>query len=390
LAQQILLDMMKGKLTGFVKIKVTAIVNGSEYNGPLLIAIHNFTGEHKSELSERLVFDKSAIFPRQFIFKVNRIPITVIKGKIIYKPHEFFIHIANRKYIGGFYLIVEPDKPIKSIEVNIRLHPKKLTVKSFISSTSKHLVSSNLVMNECPESQVEVSYDYDWVRVGQVHSINGITVKWCITSNTAIHLSCYNRDITYKWSDWMAPCYALLEKTDSGWYKAGSSPADSVGYDYVEVSNGDARWVQGWVCFKCERWYISGFQGVDGEHYDYEYYIMTPIEIRGIEPENQVTCNECGSWPPPTYATEETASKRTVDFGSGDNYRWTVKSVTLSFTFSKETVTGTFSITLYRKASGSPPFIEINVNNWQASKYYWWYEDDDKNKHVVHLTWSQS
>ncbi len=83
--------MMKGKLTGFIKIRITPIVNGSEYYGPLLIAIHNFTGERKSGLSERLILDKSAIFPRQFIFKVNRIPISVIKGKIIYKPHEFFI-----------------------------------------------------------------------------------------------------------------------------------------------------------------------------------------------------------------------------------------------------------------------------------------------------------
>jgi len=246
-----------------------------------------------------------------------------------------------------------------------------------------------LYYGNVPKNQHEVSYANNWVRLGQVHSINGITVKWCIEMRTSICLSAYYRDVQYLWSDFGGPCYALLEKTDGGWYETGPFPAESVGFDCVIQVNEGAKWVKAWVKFKCERWYDSNFKFVDDEHYDYEYYIMTPTDIYGIEPGDQITCNACGSWPPPKYAHETELSYRRVNFARGDGAKGVVSEVKLSFDFSTGPVTTTLPISVYRKIYGTPPYIEIIVNNWLASKYYWWHEDDYPNKCIVHLTWKK-
>jgi len=156
LAQQILLDLLRGKSTGFVKISIKSMVDGNLYGGPLLVAIHNFTGEHKRGLSERLVYEVSTQLPKQYIFKINRVPKTLMEGEVIYQPHEFIIYIANGEYIGGMYLVIEPDELIKNVDVEINLNLKNATSIKFqqASNTSlKYSLSgaSNIVLRECPQ-----------------------------------------------------------------------------------------------------------------------------------------------------------------------------------------------------------------------------------------------
>ena len=63
--------------------------------------------------------------PKQHVFKVNRIPIEVRDGKVVYMEQEFFIYIANREYIGGTYIVIEPDKPIVKMDVEVELEKEE-------------------------------------------------------------------------------------------------------------------------------------------------------------------------------------------------------------------------------------------------------------------------
>ena len=70
LCQEILYGMINGKLTGFIKINVNAVVGGEKCGKPLIIAVHNFTAEHKTGLSDRLVYENITLL-KQYVFKVN-------------------------------------------------------------------------------------------------------------------------------------------------------------------------------------------------------------------------------------------------------------------------------------------------------------------------------
>jgi hypothetical protein len=132
LAYQLLFDLLQGRLTGFVKLTVKPVVNGTLVQDPLwFIAIHDFTGEeNKYGLSNRIVYDKlygmSVTPPLTYIIKVNRIPIkSTATGKTVYKPVELYVHVATEHYAGGMFVVIEPDQPIKSVEVTVPLYERK-------------------------------------------------------------------------------------------------------------------------------------------------------------------------------------------------------------------------------------------------------------------------
>ncbi|MCC6018314.1 MAG: hypothetical protein LM601_04760 [Candidatus Verstraetearchaeota archaeon] len=392
LAEQLLLDLIQGKLTGFIKLTIKPVINGTPVQDTVwFIAIHNFTGsEHKySGLSDRIVYDKF-VKPGTYNIKVNRIPIkSTATGKTIYKPVELYIHVATENYAGGIYIDIEPDQPIKSVEITVPLHkrePASITCTSCSRSSTANLQSG------CPPDAYEVSQQlqYAYVKCGECHSINGIEARWTITTETHMYFSHHSRDLTYKWWDMYAPCYALLEKTDTGWYDSGKARVESSAGDYVAQNNFGAVEVLAHVGYKCERWYDSNFVGLDGEHVDYEYYIMTPVDLDDLDVGDQVSCSECGSKPPSGYnVIAESTPDRIIEFEVGDESYWEWTSVSFTFSFSSgKTVSFGAGIAAVRK-SINPPYLRVIVHNWgnQEHRYYFWFEDNSKHTYIVHMSW---
>ncbi|MCS7364131.1 MAG: hypothetical protein NDF54_01675 [archaeon GB-1867-035] len=388
LAQQILIDMLNGKLTGFIKLTVKPIVNNTPIQDTVwFIAIHNFTGqEHKYELSDRIIYEKF-VKPGTYNIKVNRIPIGVtLKGKTKYRHIELYVHVATEKYSGGMYIVIEPDLPIKNVEVKVPLHMRR---KVALANSSCNGVMS---INNCPQDTYEVSQQVQLVslKCGECHSISGIKVQWWIEKNTKMYFTHHSRDITYKWSDLGGPCYALLEKTDSGWYQSGKAPAESSRRDCVEQVNLGAVEVLANVSYKCERWYDSNFVGVNGEHYDYEYYVMTPIDLINLRRGEKIDCDQCGEKPPAGYIVlSEEFYDTDIEFETGDEGYWEWTSVSIGFSFSSgNTITFAGSISAVRK-SIEAPYVRVIVQQWGNSQkeYYFWFENNTKDSHIVHLSW---
>ena len=391
LAQQLLIDMLKGKLTGFIKLTVKPTINGTPIHDTVwFIAVHNFTGyEHKLGLSSRIIYEKF-VKPGVYYLKVNRIPVgTNFKGEVKYRYVEFYIHIATEKYSGGIYVVIEPDLPIKNVEVTVPLY-ERMIISTGNSSCNRNPMPFS--QSSCPPDTYEVSQEirYSFVKCGECHSINGIRAEWTIEKNTVMYFSHHSRDITYRWSDWGGPCYALLEVTDSGWYQSGKAPAESSRRDAVVQENSGAVEVLAEVGYKCERWYDSNFVGVDDEHYDYEYYIMTPVDIINLDDGNKINCDECGKKPPSGYTVvSENNPDTDIEFETGDEGYWKWTSASFSFSFSSgETITFGGSISAIRK-SIEAPFVHVIVQQWGNSQkeYYFWFENNSKNSHIVHFSW---
>lgn|GEM_PF-3373755 len=392
LANQLLLDLIQGKLTGFIKLTIKPVIGETLVKDTVwFIAIHNFTGsEHKySGLSDRIVYDKF-VKPGTYNIKVNRIPIkSTATGKTIYKYVELYVHVATEHYSGGVYLVIEPDQPIKSVEVIVPLHRRE---SASITCTSCGKGSMTTLQSGCPTDAYEVSQQlqYAYVKCGECHSINGIEARWTITTETHMFFSHHSRDLTYKWCDTYAPCYALLEVTDTGWYDSGKAPVESSKGDYVTQNNFGAVEVLAHVGYKCERWYDSNFVGVNGEHIDYEYYIMTPVDLDDIKAGDQVSCSECGGKPPSGYnVIAESTPDVTIEFEVGDESYWEWTSVSFGFSFSSgKTISFGASISAVRK-SINPPYLRVIVHSWgnQEHCYYYWFEGNSKHSHIVHMSW---
>jgi hypothetical protein len=157
LAEQLLLDLVQGKLTGFIKLTIKPVINGTPVQDTVwFIAIHNFTGrEHKyGGLSDRIVYDKF-VKPGTYNIKVNRIPIkSTATGKTIYKPVELYVHVATENYGGGMYVDIEPDQAIKSVEIIVPLHKREPVS---ITCTSCSRGSTANLQSGCPPDAYEVS-----------------------------------------------------------------------------------------------------------------------------------------------------------------------------------------------------------------------------------------
>lgn len=380
LAQEIFFDMMRGQLTGFLKLTVKSTINGKAFDGELcFIAIHNFTSsEHKWNLSDRIIYDRYANPISTYVLKVERIPERVAHGKVRYRFQEFYIHIATSQYVGATYLVVEPDLPIKTLEVEVPLNVKRETGGEPIETHS------------CPTDQHEIStnQEHSWVKCGECHSIQGIRAEWGVERDTIIYFTQYSRDKTYDWYDWGGPCYACTGTTDTGWYESGKVPVESSTDDVVTQDGAGAKKVLALVYYKCERWYESNFIGVDGEHTDYEYFIMTPIDMNNIEPGDAVTCSQCGGTAT-SYATPESSTDVTKEFEMGDEGYWEWTSVSFSFSFSSgRQISFGFSISAVRK-SIEGPYVRLVVTSWgnPQHKYWYWYDNNDRHSHILHLSW---
>ncbi|RLE43595.1 hypothetical protein DRJ19_02390 [Candidatus Woesearchaeota archaeon] len=361
------MDYLQGGQPGIVVITIVPVdESGSTVNGNFIVRVHNFTDYYLKPHSD-LVYQGREM---RLSFKVSRIPLRrgIPSGekepRIIYKEHEYtiFIYDWENGLRGARLVRFEPAKPLTELTVKIPVQrftpPMPADSLSFSTSGS-------------PE---EVKTTQKWMEAVQLHSIQGVSVRFYAYEGNNLYYSQKNRELN--------PDYTPITDWSSTGDKA--TPADDTAGSPA-VSDGTKKWAIVYVTYRYERWPLE--HGTGGWYY---LEIVTPVMFSGRGLGNSISCSLCGGSPTGSktaYQEGTTSIERSI----GPGVEAVEKSgISISFTVSYGPVS--LTVELYKEAttgsgSGSPK-LQITVNTW--IKEWLIAFDDNTGWKIVHFTWSDT
>jgi len=371
------------ELTGIIELNIKPVFNGVVPKNKMIVAIHVL--KETSNVSERVFIGKVNV-PFKYRLKVKRIPVgltqthrvvmeggkfkTIVEENPLFKEVTIAVFILDPEYFGSKVLFIEPKKRITQVNVIIELCKTK---KAKSTSLHKpHTLNSIRTYTEVDEKKV-------WLKAGEVHSIDGLSVKWCIGRNGALYFESYGREMV-----------SLIEPGDlydSGWYSNGKKETkSSIGIE-VGVSDGVKKIVEAYVLYRCEYWwYVDSFSGVT-----YDYFWAYPVWFDSIRLGSSISCITCDS-EHPWYAGEVSdATYFEIPFAKSDSdEKWLFTRVDISFWFSIGEIKFGATISLYRAAGSNtrePPYLKVYINEWKNDILYWWYDNNDDKRYEAHFSW---
>ena len=377
------MDWIEGKPSGLVRLHIVLPEKGSCY-----ILCINYTDAVADILFSRIYYVNPTI-----TFKVWRIPkrVEYINGsKVVrYFEHVFYFFVRTRRNIYVGLAIVEPKKPIT--DFNVKLH--------FLTQTDE------VSLNNANSYKMGTTYNYQNVRIGEYHSINGIHVSWGFTSGDEykkIRIELYHRLASIAGEDYLAYRRGEYNLNNLPW----GPPSSPIKYPTSISVTGWTAAVFNGICAK-----VMGRVEYKYDMYCTEYpddltadflLVMTPINLIGYWKDGTLSCNKCGKKPSASYGKIESGVKTgNVALGPGGGYkRWdTDLSFSIGISISKPTQYAGTSVTIgfsftYRVSgsnvySEARPKIHIVKDSGYVNKdlYYFFEGSPTVRSEVLHFTW---
>jgi len=361
------IDYLQGGQPGIVVITIVPVdESGLTVNGNFIVRIHNFTDYHLKPHSD-LVYQGREM---RLSLKVSRIPLRrgippgENKPRIIYKEHEYtiFIYDLENGLRGAKLLRFEPAKPLTELTI-------KIPVQRFTPPISTEI--SSLSTSRSPE---EVKTTQKWMEAVQLHSIQGVSVRFHAYEGNNLYYSQKYRELS--------PDYAPITDWSSTGDKA--TPADDTAGSPA-VSDGTKRWAIVYVTYRYERWPLEHSTG--GWYY---LEIVTPVMFSGRGLGNSISCGLCGGNPTGSktaYQEGTTPIELSIEPGVE-----AVEKSGISISFNASYGPVSLTVELYKEAttgsgSGSPK-LQITVKKWVKEWLITF--DDNTGWKIVHFKWSDT
>ena len=361
------IDYLQGGQPGIVVITIVPVdESGLTVNGNFIVRIHNFTDYHLKPHSD-LVYQGREM---RLSLKVSRIPLRrgippgENKPRIIYKEHEYtiFIYDLENGLRGAKLLRFEPAKPLMELTI-------KIPVQRFTPPISTEI--SSLSTSRSPE---EVKTTQKWMEAVQLHSIQGVSVRFHAYEGNNLYYSQKYRELS--------PDYTPITDWSSTGDKA--TPADDTAGSPA-VSDGTKRWAIVYVTYRYERWPLEHSTG--GWYY---LEIVTPVMFSGRGLGNSISCGLCGGNPTGSktaYQEGTTPIELSIEPGVEALEK---SGISISFNASYGPVS--LTVELYKEAttgsgSGSPK-LQITVKKWVKEWLITF--DDNTGWKIVHFKWSDT
>ena len=360
------IDYLQGGQPGIVVITIVPVdESGLTVNGNFIVRIHNFTDYHLKPHSD-LVYQGREM---RLSLKVSRIPLRrgippgENKPRIIYKEHEYtiFIYDLENGLRGAKLLRFEPAKPLTELTI-------KIPVQRFTP------ISTEITSLSTSRSPEEVKITQKWMEAVQLHSIQGVSVRFHAYEGNNLYYSQKYRELS--------PDYTPITDWSSTGDKA--TPADDTAGSPA-VSDGTKRWAIVYVTYRYERWPLEHSTG--GWYY---LEIVTPVMFSGRGLGNSISCGLCGGNPTGSktaYQEGTTPIELSIEPGVE-----AVEKSGISISFNASYGPVSLTVELYKEAttgsgSGSPK-LQITVKKWVKEWLITF--DDNTGWKIVHFKWSDT
>ncbi len=390
-------DFLQGRPSGIVNIHVRVPEDATLY----LVTVWNLTVGAKP--GDRVVF--FGVYRENEItlrFKIYRYVFDQILDKETgllrarFLDHVYVIKVSTPKSKYYYHVIFEPKFPL--MDVNAVPVNKVTRERELVLNVNEHVLS---YPNPEPEL-MGVTQKTHVIEVGEVHSIEGLTVKWGFDRSDLgkyILIEAYHRDSSIGEEE--------AEMFRAGTYDLNSlvwSPPSSLGKVEtrvettvkVAVSDGVKRRVDGQVLFSHEMYYTDLWPLANAIEFD---LFMIPLELRTPSLGRTVSCNECGSQHP-DYASSLGPGYQHDAMTTGQGTGYIVFQKPLAFTISISVTapiqyTGfnviigfsfTFNVSTQKIYYTTQPKIDFIKNNGKINDTLWVWRDLDDDT-LIHFSW---
>lgn len=306
---------------------------------------------------------------------------------------EYYVHLADVSgtVAGGKMFEVNTIMDVVTpLEVRVDLYNVlPCDTNSVASSENIEIVDSTSLFVE------DVDYKYEYLKAGEVHTISGVTVKWCvhedIPNRTILYFDSFERSIVY--NIYAQPPYM---EGDTGWTPTGKKATECLTTDYAQASSGSCYDAEVQVKLVCEEWIIGPDIG-DPYHMTY-YFIEYPESFTQPTLGDAITCDDsygayhCGA-NHPYYAASWNRSINSNPFDIGfaidtsDGTQWKATEVDITFGLSYGYLDFEVTVHLIREGggtNGAPPKLTVYVDS--GDFLYRWYHEQDDTRYIVHFS----
>ncbi len=375
-----------GKAT--VSVDLAPTLNGTPYEGELYGFVHDASTDPSTRILIRNITVPGVVeFEIALVAEESGNQVDSYSSSMAYKMSSIYIHVTDPKGLvsGGIVMSFDASALDGALEA-----PINLVVAESVDSDFSTYPGPHEKMDRYTDAN-ETTNQTEWLKAGELHSINGITVRWCVEADgadqTVIYLQSYERTITYNLY-FIPPC-----KYDTNWISCGKLPCYCVNDGSYAQASGNARYeVLVKTIYSCEMLYTG--PDIGNPYTEQYYYFMKPVMFNDVDEGASISCNYCNTTHPGYASDWETGDNNpfhiTFTRDTTDNTRWKFSSVDFSFSFGIGIIDFETTIALYRAygdaTEGSEPFLEVTVNS--GSPLYSWHDSNDPTKYIVHFSWS--
>ncbi len=386
------IDWLQNRPSGLLKIEFRV-----PEKDPLYVVVSNYTLPWSRDTPRIVYSGWSAGSPIHLAFKVYRIPKRyevvneTVRTRFFDHYYVFYVRARDKIYLVDD--LVEPKDPITNV-VFTASSPLKAEPLSEAGEAEQYLMGT--------------SYNFQNVKIGEIHSINGISVSWGFTSEDRyrkIRIEQYQRYASITGDEYLMYKRGEYDLNNLPWGPmgyAGKVPVEISCIGFTSSASGGAcRYIVGRVRYRYDLYCIEYPLDITADF----ILLMVPQELTGYWASREtLTCSICGSKTPSDYAGIIEAGNQQGDIVLGSGSGATVWSTSLGFTIgitlsapaqyegSKVTVRLSFT---YKVSSSNvyyearPKLHVVKDSSRVGDDLYYWYKYYANVKDViVHFFWT--
>jgi len=390
------LDWLQGRPSGLLKIGLMV-----PDKGPFYVIVFNYTVPWSEKAPRVLYSDWSQGSPIQLVFKVYRIPeerfLVNDTLKIKYHEQAYAVYIRSKDKIYVASLIVEPKDPITSI-----------TYTRFKVFNATPIPRTMAIQGDIESYLMGTTYNFQNIKIGEIHSIPGIKVSWGFTSEDLyrqIRIEMYSRYASISGEDYMKYRDGDYDLNNLQWSQPtvlGKVLTDIAVAGYTSsASGGECKYIIGRVYYEYDMQCIE--YPLD-QVADFAIF-MIPLRLTGYWASSKTfSCSICGGSTPSNYAGKIEAGRQdtVIKLGSGSGATaWSASlsfsiGLTLSAPLQYAGTTLNLGFTFTYQVSSNDVYVEARpklhvvkeASYVNQDLYYWYKMHADKADEVVHFSWT--